>query len=247
MTQDEFNKNKEFIMANLSLDNIDVVLSSVQETVQCKRLHLTYVPGATHYDGLSFVNKNKIEYKGVYRCAGNSLTISNLNDKEHVNVYVAKGICDDNEHWFFIPKWELESLYFTKNFLYFQIVKRDITSEDKKITTKLVQNYCRGKMMIPKNYLTDNHFTSKKLYFRSREFTLDEIIHLNECQEDKEIAKILYEKFLDISLKNKIRAQIVCEQGNFALTIDNNSASIKTIDKINEEEKEYKTKSLKTN
>lgn len=176
-----------------SLGGLRKIRNIQQEEQQCKRLGLQFID-TVGYDGISFINKNKREYKGVYTCNSDSLTISNLYKKEHVNVYIAANIVDGNEHWLFIPSYEIEDLHYNK------ISNEFILSKNRNILygKKLVGNYSGGKMMIPKNYLSSNYNTFMKQYAKAREFSLGEMLELNEEVCESRIKNLMVSRIENI-------------------------------------------------
>ena len=114
-----------------------------------------------HYDAISKKSKKLFEYKIVNTCNSNAITVSNLNNKEDVIVFVNKNVIDENEHWFYFPKEELKEM-------------RSPCGKSKLVDDHLT----RGKMMIPKNYNSEKRRTWRKDYIKSREFSIEELKQL---------------------------------------------------------------------
>lgn len=139
-----------------------------------------------HFDSYS-ESKKKIEYKIIFVCNSNSLTISNWNEKEDTILYIGHNVVDDNEHWFYFPKWEYNNIY-GKDHMWVYSEKRPNG------WGKFVDNNLTGgKSMIPINYLKDDNYTWKKGYMRAREYSLDEIRRLSNISDDEVRNFISYE------------------------------------------------------
>ena len=125
-----------------------------------KRLEHDFVNGQ-HFDAISRHSKRPYEYKIVNSCNTKNMTISNLNNKEDVIIFVNKNVIDEEEHWFFFSKEELQSMRSPCG--QFKLVDNNLT---------------RGKMMLPINYLSHNRRTWKKDYLKTKRVSIEQLKHI---------------------------------------------------------------------
>lgn len=139
------------------LQMISFIEANLLQLEVAERLEHDFVNGQ-HFDAISKNSKRLYEYKIVNSCNTKNMTISNLNNKEDVIVFVNKNVIDSEEHWFFFTKEELQT-------------KRSPCGTFKLVDDKLT----RGKMMLPLNYLSHNRRTWKKDYLMTKRVTVEQL------------------------------------------------------------------------
>lgn len=150
--------------------------ADLSEIVMAMRLGHKYVD-VEHYDAVSPTGK-KLEYKSC-AAAKDAITISNLNNKEDVILYIFPGVSDDKEHWFYFPRWEIHNVVGINPYEW--MIAEDAECYDSKF---VYPNLTRGKCMTPKHYMIDINYTWRKGYMRAREFSMTQIKELSVWSDE---------------------------------------------------------------
>jgi len=155
-----------------------------------KRLNHTYTNDESS-DGTSPSGK-KIEYKTIMVCNTTNLTISNLNNKEDVILYIANDVIDENEHWFYFPKFEINNVYGISRYEW--AILNEEEKDNIETFGKFFDNHLsRGKATPPKDYNSDESYTWRKGYLRARKFTIEEIKMLSIFSDEQVREYLSYE------------------------------------------------------